>query len=254
MLLEIGGIAITSAFFAGLLMFLAPCTLPLVPAYLGFISGVSSKDLTDEESAKSARRKIFLNGVFFILGFAVIFILLGTFAGFIGSKIIGFQLWSRRIGGVLVILFGLFMLGLFNIKFLRRDHRMKMPSFLTVGKPSSSFLIGSSFAVGWTPCVGPILAGILAVAAQSSTAAQGAILLSIFSLGLAVPFLTIAAFFSRAAVWIGKISKYLKYVEVVGGVFLIGLGILLLTNNFGLLVQYGYQWFDFFDEVLLDYL
>lgn len=255
MLLEIGGIAITSAFFAGILMFLAPCTLPLVPAYLGFISGVSNKELVDKNTASKARKKIFINGVFFILGFSIIFILLGTFAGILGAKIAGFQLWSRRVGGILLIFFGLFMLGVFNINFLQREHRFKFPSFLTIGKPSSSFLVGSSFAVGWTPCVGPILAGILALATQSSTVSSGAFLLTIFSLGLAIPFLLVAFFFSKATAWIAKITKYSKYIEIVGGIFLIFLGVLLLTNNFVLLIQYGYKWFSFLNyDSLLNYL
>jgi len=249
MILEISGIAIGSAFFAGFLMFLAPCTLPIVPGYLGFISGVSTKDLENPETAKRARKKIFLNGLFFILGFSIVFILFGTFAGFLGAKFADFQLWMRRIGGVLVILFGFFMLGIFKLSFLQGEHRIKMPSFLTLGRPSSSFVVGGSFAVGWTPCVGPILAGILALATQSNT-----FLLGVFSLGLAIPFLLIALFFSRATKYIQKISRYLRGVEIVGGIFLILLGVFLFQGNFGFFIQFGYENFNFFDEFLLDYL
>ncbi len=235
-------------------MFLAPCTLPIVPGYLGFISGVSTKDLENPETAKAARRKIFLNGLFFIVGFSLVFILFGTFAGFLGAQFADFQLWMRRIGGILVIAFGLFMLGVFKLPFLQTERRMKMPSFLTVGKPSSSFVIGSSFAVGWTPCVGPILAGILALATQSNTVLQGAFLLGVFSLGLAIPFLWIALFYARATTYIQAMAKYLRWIEVIGGIFLIFLGILLFQGNFGVLIQFGYENFDFFDEFLLDYL
>ncbi len=255
MLFEVGGIAMTSSFIAGLLMFLAPCTLPLVPAYLGFISGVSSKELSNPETAQAARRKIFRNGIFFILGFTAVFIFYGTFAGYLGSQFAGFQLWSRRIGGVLVVLFGLFMLGVFKVEFLNIERRLKMPSFLTVGKSSSSFLIGSSFAVGWTPCVGPILAGILTLAAISSTAFQGAFLLAVFSSGLAIPFLLIALGFSKATKYIERINQYVTFVSLIGGIFLIALGVLLLTDNFGLLIQYGFQFFEFLDyDRLYDYL
>jgi len=246
---------ILSAFFAGMLTFLAPCTLPLVPAYLGFISGVSTEDLKDPEKAAGARRKIMLNGIFFILGFSVIFILFGTLAGFLGQGLATSREILSKIGGVLIVLFGLFMLGVFKIPALQADKRIKIPSFLTVGKSTSSFAIGSAFAVGWTPCVGPILGSILLLASTSTTALQGGLLLAVFSLGLAIPFIFIAFAFSKATAYINQISKYLKWVSVIGGVFLIILGILLFTNNFSLLIQYGYEIFGFINyEGLLDYL
>ena len=246
---------IISAFIAGLLTFLAPCTLPLVPAYLGFISGVSTDDLKDPAKAKAARRKIFLNGVFFIFGFSIVFIVFGTLAGLIGQELVPFRIWLTRLGGILVILFGLFMLGFFKLPFLQVDKRMKVPSFLTIGKPTSSLAIGSAFAFGWTPCVGPILGSILLLASTQTTALQGAFLLTVFSAGLAIPFLLVAIGFSHATKYIEKISVYLKWVSIVGGVFLILLGFLLLTNNFSLLIQYGFQIFDFIDyEGLLNFL
>ena len=253
---EIVGIGfIISAFVAGILTFLAPCTLPLVPAYIGFISGVSTKDLDDPEKARSARRKIFINGVFFTLGFSLVFIAFGTLAGILGQGLVPYRIWLTRIGGVLVILFGLFMLGAFNISFLQVDKRIKLPSFIKVGKPSSSLAIGGAFAFGWTPCVGPILGAILLLASTEGSALTGALLLTVFSAGLAVPFLLVALGFSHATKYINKISKYLKWVSIVGGVFLILLGFLLLTNNFSLLVQYGFQIFGFLEyDALLDYL
>ena len=246
---------IISSFIAGLFTFLAPCTLPLVPAYLGFISGVSTDDLKDPAKAKSARRKIVLNGAFFILGFSIVFIFFGTLAGLLGQGLVPYRIWFGRIGGALVILFGLFMLGVFKLPFLEMEHRIKLPSFLKVGKPSSSLAIGSAFAFGWTPCVGPILGSILLLASTSSTALSGGVLLAVFSAGLAVPFLLIAIGFSHAATYIEKISGYLKWVSIIGGVFLVILGILLITDNFGLLIQYGYQFFNFINyEGILDYL
>lgn len=254
--MEIIGLGfIVSAFIAGILTFLAPCTLPLVPAYLGFISGVSSKDLENPETAQRARRKIFLNGVFFILGFSLVFIAFGTLAGVIGQGLVPYRIWLTRIGGILVILFGLFMLGAFNISFLQTDKRIKMPSFIKVGKPTSSLAIGAAFAFGWTPCVGPILGSILLFTSIEGSALTGALLLTVFSAGLAVPFLLVALGFSHATQYIKKISRYLKWASMIGGVFLILLGILLLTNNFSLLVQYGFQIFGFLEyDALLDYL
>lgn len=246
---------ILASFFAGLLTFLAPCTLPLVPAYLGFISGVDQKALKDPRTAKAARRKIFLNGLAFIGGFSIIFIVFGILAGTVGTALAPYRIWLGRIGGILVILFGLFMLGFFNLSFFQTDKRIPIPSWLTLGKPSSSLFIGGTFALGWTPCVGPILGSILLLAGTSGTALQGGVMLTVFSLGLAIPFLLIAFAFSKAAVYIEKLSKYLKWISIIGGVFLILLGLLLATDNFGLTIQYGYELLDFINyDRLLDYL
>lgn len=254
-MIEIG--LIISAFFAGILMFLAPCTLPIVPGYLGFISGVSLKDLEQATGSERRRiqRKIFLNGVLFVLGFTLVFITFGVLAGILGQAIAPYRLWMGRIGGVLIILFGLFMLGVFNFKFFTQEKRVRLPKFLKVGNPSTSFAIGSAFAVGWTPCVGPILASILLLAATSTTAVQGGVLLFIFSLGLAIPFLLVAAGTSYASSFIQKGNKYIKYISYVGGVFLIILGALLVTDNFVLTIQYGYKLFDFIGyDRLLEFL
>jgi len=251
--LSIGFIA--ASFFAGLLTFLAPCTLPLVPAYLGFISGVDGDALKNPLTARSARRRVFLNGLAFIVGFSLIFIIFGVLAGFAGAALAPWRIWLARAGGALVILFGLFMLGFFKLPFFQTDKRIPIPSWLTLGKPSSSLFIGGTFALGWTPCVGPILGSILLLAGTSSTAFQGGAMLAVFSLGLAIPFLLVALLFSKATTYINAIAKYLKAVSIVGGVFLIALGLLLVTDNFGLTIQYGYELFDFINyDKLLEYL
>ncbi len=246
---------VIASFFAGILTFLAPCTLPLVPAYLGFISGVDQEALKNPQTRKVARRKIFLNGLAFIVGFSFIFIAFGMLAGFAGTALAPYRIWLARIGGILVILFGLFMLGVFKLSFFQNYKRIPIPQWLHLGKPSSSFFIGGTFALGWTPCVGPILASILLLAGTSGTALEGGLMLSIFSFGLAIPFLIIAFTFSQATNYIERISKYVTWVSIIGGIFLILLGILLATDNFGLTIQYGYQLFDFINyERLLDYL
>lgn len=246
---------IIPAFIAGILTFLAPCTLPLVPAYLGFISGVSAKDLQDPLAAKQAKRKIFLNGLFFILGFSAVFVILGSIAGFFGQLLFGYRIWLSRIGGIFVILFGLFMLNVIKIPFLSREIQIKTPSFFQKGSKINSFVLGSTFGLGWTPCVGPILGSILTLAAASTTAFQGAFLLGVFSLGLAVPFLVIAAGFGSASAHIAKLGKLLNIISIIGGLFLIFLGILLFTNKLGIWIAYFYQWFDFINyDRLLDYL
>ena len=246
---------ILASLFAGLLTFLAPCTLPLVPAYLGFISGVDQEALKNPATASAARRKIFLNGLAFIVGFSLIFIVFGVLAGFAGTALAPYRIWLARIGGVLVILFGLFILGFFKLSFFQTDKRIPIPKWLTLGKPSSSLFIGGTFALGWTPCVGPILGSILLLAGTSGTALTGGVMLTVFSIGLATPFLLIALAFSKATAYIDRISKYLKAVSIIGGIFLIILGLLLATDNFGLTIQYGYELFDFINyDRLLEYL
>jgi len=246
---------ILASLFAGLLTFLAPCTLPLVPAYLGFISGVDQEALKNPATASAARRKIFLNGLAFIVGFSLIFIVFGVLAGFAGTALAPYRIWLARIGGVLVILFGLFILGFFKLSFFQTDKRIPIPKWLTLGKPSSSLFIGGTFALGWTPCVGPILGSILLLAGTSGTAFTGGVMLTVFSIGLAIPFLLIAFAFSKATIYIDKISKYLKVISIIGGIFLILLGLLLATDNFGLTIQYGYELFDFINyDRLLEYL
>lgn len=247
---------IIPAFIAGILTFLAPCTLPLVPGYLGFISGASLEDLKDPEKSKKTRWKIFLNGLFFMAGFSAVFIIMGTLVGFVGARfLVPYRVWLGRIGGVFVIIFGLFMLNVLKIPFLTREKQFKAPVLFERGKPINSFILGSAFAFGWTPCVGPILGSILLLASTSTTAFQGAVMLTVFSLGLAVPFLLIALGIGSASRYIQNISKYLNVVSIVGGIFLIFLGILLVSGNIGLLIAYGYKIFRFIEyDRLLDFL
>ncbi len=249
---------IIPAFIAGILTFLAPCTLPLVPAYLGFISGTSAENIKDS-TKKGLRLKIFLNGLFFMLGVTIIFVSFGILAGLAGQALSAYRIWFVRIGGVFVIIFGLFMVGVLKIPFfnslLGTERRIKLPFKITPGNPLSSVLLGGAFATGWTPCVGPIVGSILLLASASSTALQGGFLLFVFSMGLAIPFLIVAIGFGRAITTITKIQKYLRWVEVIGGVFLILLGLLLFTNNLNLLVAYGFRLFQFINyDRLLDYL
>lgn len=255
---------IIPAFISGVLTFLAPCTFPLVPGYLGFISGVSASDLKNPETGKRARWRIFMNGVFYVIGFSTVFIILGTVFSIGGIIFARYRTVLSQIGGIFVIFFGLYLARVFSLPlfdrfplpdFLKSDKQFGIGSAVKPGTPLSSLIFGATFAFGWTPCVGPILGSILLLASTTATIGQGAFLLFVFSLGLAVPFLLIAASVSSASRSIARISKYLNVISVVGGIFLIFLGYLLLTNNFGAWISYFYRTFNFINyDTLLNYL
>src|SRR3989338_6967162 len=246
---------IIPALVAGVLTFLAPCTLPMVPGYLGFISGVSLDDLRDPERAHAARFRIFLNGLFFVLGFSIVFIIFGALAGFAGRTLVPYRLWLGRVGGIFIIIFGLFMLRVVPLPFLNKESHLKTPLLFQRGRPLIALLLGAAFGFGWTPCIGPILASILFLASTTATVMQGAFLLTVFSLGLALPFLLIAIGIGHASMSIKKIAPILNVASVIGGVFLIMLGVTLLTDKFSFWLSYAYSLFDFIQYGrLLDYL
>ncbi len=249
---------IISSFIAGVLTFLAPCTLPLVPAYLGFISGVSSKDLHDPNKVRSIRKRIFFNGVLYALGFSIVFMFFGTLFGLGGASLGQYRPLLQKIGGVLVIIFGLYMLRIVKIpglSFLDSEQRFPFAKILKPGKPINSFLFGAAFAFGWTPCVGPILGSVLTLAAATATVGKGAFLLGIFSLGLAIPFLAIAAMIGHASHVLEIVNRHLERVSIVGGLFLVLLGILIVTNNIGEWTALFYRVFHFINyDALLNYL
>ncbi|HLD21122.1 MAG TPA: cytochrome c biogenesis protein CcdA [Patescibacteria group bacterium] len=248
------------AFIAGILTFLAPCTLPLVPAYLGFISGAGAKDFQNPALRPVIRRRVLLNGVFYVLGFSLIFVSLGVLFGVGGAALIEYRDILERIGGAFVLFFGLYLVGLFEKipalqRLLSSEHRYRLPNSLKPGSATSSFILGATFAFGWTPCVGPILGSILLLASSTATVGQGALLLSVFSLGLAIPFLLIAAGVGHVTQTVRTLSKVLPYVSLVGGVLLILLGLLLLTGQLGIWLSWSYGFLEVFQyERLLDYL
>ncbi len=221
------------AFVAGVLMFLAPCTLPIVPGYLAFIAGVPSGQVG------SSRRRIVVNAVAFVLGFSVVFILLGVFAASLGGLLGPWRQMLGQAAGAVIILFGLTMLGVFNIPLLSGERRIRLPKWLSLGHPHSSFLIGALFALGWSPCIGPILGTILYFASTSDTALQGALLLAIFSLGLAIPFMACAWLISRAEGLVARAGRLTVVLSYIGGAVLVVLGVLMLTNSMGLLITWG---------------
>src|SRR3989338_9102046 len=230
-------------FIAGMLMFLAPCTLPVVPGYLAFIAGIPLSALSNPAAKRSARRVVFKNALAFVFGFSVIFILLGASAGLLGVFIGPWRYLLAKFGGIVLILFGITMLGLLRVPVLSNERHMKLPAFLELGRLSSSALIGVLFALGWSPCIGPILGTVLLIASNSATAYYGALLLAVFSLGLAVPFLLAALIVTESTVFLSRISGFIRALSIIGGVGLIVGGALMLTGTTQLLVEWFYGLF-----------
>ena len=232
--LEIG---VAVAFGAGILSFLSPCVLPLVPSYLSFVSGIGIEDL--ESGGASARRTAFTHSLFFVLGFSLIFLMLGASATLVGQLFREYQLWIARIGGGVIILFGLYLLGLRPGLFLQRERRIHLKN-----KPLGylgSTLVGVTFGAGWSPCIGPILGGILMFAATREMMTDGIVLLGFYSLGLAVPFLLSSLALSWFLSTFDRFKRYLPWVERASGGLLILVGLLLITGRFTMLAAWATQ-------------
>ena len=233
------------AFLAGVLMFLAPCTLPIVPGYLAFISA-------SDGSARA--RKVLPNALAFVIGFSVVFILLGLFAGFVGSLLGEWRYALSRVAGAVLVIFGATMLGA-AVPGVSSEFHLPLPSWLAIGRPQSSLVIGALFALGWSPCIGPILGSILFLASSSATALAGAVLLGVFSLGLALPFLVVALAIDRASGALGRLAALSRSLQIAGGIILIALGLLMLFNWSGLLMSWGDSLFGFLHyDALQNYL
>jgi len=218
------------AFGAGLLSFLSPCVLPLIPSYVTFITGLSLEDLT------RARRAALLHGTLFVIGFSAIFLALGASASLVGQLLLQQRDIINRVGGVVVVVFGLYLLGVFDIGVLTRERRLHLAN-RPLGYAGSVF-VGVAFGAGWTPCLGPILGSILIYTSSQADLGRGMALLSAYSAGLAVPFLAAALAVERFVVFLQKVRRYLVWVSRVAGVLMIGVGILMLTNYFTILASY----------------
>ena len=212
------------AFAAGLLSFLSPCVLPLVPSYVGFLTGMTLPEM-------EARRRIaLLHALLFVAGFSLVFILLGASATALGRALNYYQVWLQRVGGVLIIAFGLVCLGVIKADWLTTERRLHLEQ-----KPVGflgSMLVGMAFGAGWTPCIGPVLGAILGLAATSADLPRGMLLLAVYSAGLAVPFLIAAVAVERFLDWFQRFRKYLPWVMRLSGALLVLVGTLLLTGEF----------------------
>ncbi|HXT49070.1 MAG TPA: cytochrome c biogenesis protein CcdA, partial [Gemmatimonadaceae bacterium] len=215
------------AFSAGLLSFLSPCVLPLVPSYVTFITGLSL------EEVRTSRRTALIHALLFVLGFSLIFIALGATASVLGRVLFVARVWIARVGGALIILFGLYLLGAFNFRLLAQDRRVYLAD-----KPIGylgTVLVGLAFGAGWTPCIGPILGSILIYTSSTADLHRGLLLLTAYSAGLAVPFLIAALAIDRFLAAFARWRGAMKWVNRVGGVLLIIVGLLLITNYFTVL-------------------
>lgn len=231
---ESASLGIAVAFAAGLLSFLSPCVLPLVPSYIGFLTGMTLPEM-------AGRRKIALvHALLFVLGFSLVFVLLGATATALGRALNYYQLWLQRVGGVLIIFFGLLCLGVIRTGWLNQERRLHLER-KPVGFLGSA-LVGMAFAAGWTPCIGPVLGAILGLAATSNDASRGMLLLGVYSAGLAVPFLLAAVAVESFLAWFQRFRRFLPWVMRISGVLLIVVGVLLVTGEFTRLAGWLQGW------------
>jgi cytochrome c-type biogenesis protein len=223
-----------AAFFAGILSFLSPCVLPLVPGYVSLISGASVEEL--QSSERRVLGTVMLHSVTFVLGFSVVFIALGAVATGVGQVVNEYHSLLSKVAGIIVIIFGLHLTGILKIKALYADKRLH--DVKGGSSAVGSFAVGFAFAFGWTPCIGPILATILVLAGAQGTVLKGIVLLAVYSLGLAVPFLLTSLGVDRFLVFYSRFRKHLHTVEVLSGILLIAIGVLIFLNNLRLLSGY----------------
>lgn len=223
-----------AAFVAGLISFLSPCVLPLVPGYVSLISGAGVEELKAQESA--LLRKVMINSAAFIFGFSIVFIALGAISTEVGRILALYKSVLAQVAGVVIILFGLHLTGIFKIKALYTDARLHQVKGGST--PLGAFVIGFAFAFGWTPCVGPILAVILGLAATQDSVAKGILLLAVYSLGLAVPFLLTSLGIERFLKFYGRFRAHMHALEIGSGVLLIFLGALLVLGRFTMISNY----------------
>ncbi len=229
-------VSLLIAFSAGLLSFVSPCVLPLVPSYITYITGVSFHELTGAESKSKLRWVTIFHSLLFISGFSTIFIIMGASASYLGQLLSLYQEWIMKAGGVLIIILGIHFTGLITLPFLQMEKRVELRK-----KPLGylgSFLVGIVFAAGWTPCIGPILSTILIYASTSKNFYTGILLLFLYSMGLGLPFFLASLAFNSFLSTFEKMKRYMRVITLVSGLFLIAIGILMLTDTFQEINQY----------------
>ena len=231
-----GNVSLLAAFAAGFLSFISPCVLPLIPGYISFVSGVSVDEMRSDAPPAASRLQVFVTSLAFVIGFSLVFIALGASATAVGKFMFSKLPLLSKLAGVVLIIFGLHTMGVFRLALLdteKRVHQQRKPA-----GPLGAMLVGVAFAFGWTPCIGPILGGILAIAGSKNTVWEGVTLLAVYSLGLGLPFLitslAINQFFGAAK----RIRKYYHAIELTSGALLIVIGVLIITGQLTIIVRY----------------
>ena len=231
-----------TAFVAGIISFLSPCVLPLVPGYLSIISGVSLDQLKEGAHDKALKRSVILASIMFIIGFSITFIALGATATAVSKSLLVRMPILRKVAGAIIFIFGLHILGVFRINALYQDKRMHQVQ--TKSGLLGALVLGLVFALGWSPCLGPILATILALASEQETVAKGMFLLAIYSMGLGVPFLLTSLGLNRFLSFYTRFKKHFRALEIVSGVLVLAIGVLIFTDQMTRMNQY----FQFLNE------
>lgn len=232
------GVSIPLAFAGGLLSFISPCVLPLVPSYISFVTGISFEELTSEEDNAGLKKVILFNSLMFVLGFSTVFVVvLGSSAQLLGSLFFEYQDAIRKVGGAVIVLLGIHIIGVINIGVLQRDKRFHFFKDKPAGL-LGSFLVGVGFAAGWTPCIGPILSAIFAVAATSESPFAGITLFIAYSLGLAIPFMLTSLGINTFLKHFQRLKKHMRLVSIATGSLLIVTGVLIFFNAFAIITRY----------------
>lgn len=221
------------AFSSGVVSFFAPCVVPLLPAYVGYVTGVSLQELQAKGGVGRYKKQILVSSLMYMLGFSLVFVILGSTAAGLGGLIRQYDVWIQRGGGILVMLFALSFMGFFQIPFLSRLHVLGLPAWVNKLGYGRAFLVGVVFATAWTPCVGAVLGAILTLAATSQAVTTGAMLLFVYSLGISIPFLVISLTIAQAPAVLKLVMRYIGGITKVAGGLLFIIGFLLLNNTVG---------------------
>jgi cytochrome c-type biogenesis protein len=229
-------VTLAAAFGAGFLSFISPCVLPLIPGYLSFVSGVSLDEMRDGSAPAASRRQVLVTSLAFVLGFSLVFVALGASATALGRFLFDKLPLLAKLAGAIIVIFGLHTMGVFRIAALEREKRVHAER--KPAGPLGAMLVGIAFAFGWTPCIGPILAGILTIAASKNTVREGVLLLAVYSAGLGVPFLLTSVAINRFFSFASRIRKHYHTIELVSGGLLVAIGVLIFTGQLTVIVRY----------------
>jgi cytochrome c-type biogenesis protein len=228
-------VTLLAAFAAGVLSFISPCVLPLIPGYISFVSGATLEDMRGAGPA-SSRRQVIVTSLAFVLGFSIVFVALGASASAVGKFLFQNAPVLEKIAGAVIIVFGLHLMGVFRLRFLEVEKRLQAGR--KPAGPLGAMVVGFAFAFGWTPCIGPILGGILLVAGSKETVAEGVLLLAVYSLGLGVPFLLTSLAIDRFFLVSKAIRRHYRSIELVSGGLLVAVGVLIFTDQLTVIVRY----------------